>query len=86
MNHFDVCIIDDVIDRMESTMQRGNVIKEALKSLHEDHKELSQAYLVIFSKKMNKEELESTALFAGARKIIDTKCLETLEHTCIIVM
>jgi len=86
LQHFDVCIIDDVIDRMESTMQRGNVIKEALKSLHEDHKELSQAYLVIFSKKMNKEELESIALFAGVRKIIDTKCLEALEHTCIVTI
>jgi hypothetical protein len=86
LQHFDVCIIDDVIDRMESTMRRGNVIKEALKSLHKDNKELLQAYLIIFSKKMDKEELESIALFAGARKIIDTKCLETLEHTCIITM
>lgn len=86
LQHFDVCIIDDVIDRMGSTMQKGNVIKEALKSLHEDNKELLQAYLIIFSKKMDKEELESIALFAGARKIIDTKCLETLEHACIIVM
>ena len=86
LQHFDICIIDDVIDKMKSTMQKGNVIKEALKSLHKDHEELLQAYLIIFSKKMDKEELESIALFAGVRKIIDTKCLETLEHTCIVVI
>ena len=86
LHHFDVCIIDDVIDKIESTMRKGNVIKEALKSLHKDDKELLQAYLIIFSKKMNKEELESIAFFAGVKKIIDAKCLKALEHTCIVVM
>jgi len=80
----DVCIIDNVIDGMESMMQKGNIIKEALQSLHKnpDH----QPYLIIYSKKTSKEELESIALFAGVKGIIESKCLEDLEHTCIVVI
>lgn len=80
----DVCVIDNVIDEMKSMMQKGNIIKEALQSLHRDHNH--QPYLIIYSKETNKEELESIALFAGVRKIIESKCLENLEHACIIVI
>jgi len=83
LHYYDICIIDSVIDQAESTMQKGNVIKEALQSLAKDR---GPACLIIFSKKMDKKELESTALFAGATKIIDAECLKGLEHACIVVM
>jgi len=80
---YDICIIDGVIDQAKSTMQKGNIIKEALQSLAKDR---GPTCLIISSKKMRKEELESTALFAGATKIIDAECLKDLEHACIVVM
>lgn len=80
----DVCIIDNVIDKMESMMQKGNIIKEALQGLRKNYD--YQPYLIIYSKETGKEELESIALFAGVRKIIESKCLEDLEHTCIVVI
>lgn len=83
LQYFDVCIIDDVIDKMESMMQKGNIIKEALQSLCNDRK---PPCLIIFSKESSKEELESIALFAGATKIIEAKCLKDLEHACIVVI
>lgn len=84
LQYLDVCIIDNVIDEMKSMMQKGNLIKEALQSLHKDHDH--QPYLIIYSKETSKEELESIALFAGVKGIIESKCLKDLEHTCIVVI
>lgn len=81
LHSYDIGIIDNILDHVKSTMQRGNIIKEALQCL-----QLSKdGYLVISSKEIDKEELESLALFAGAKKIIEPECLKNLEHTCIVV-
>lgn len=78
---YDIGIIDNLLDHIESTMQRGNTIKEALQCLRID----KSSYLVISSEKIDKEELKFLAFFAGAREIIEPECLKDLEHSCIIV-
>lgn len=72
---YGLSIISDVLEHLPTKMAKANVIKEALAALHA--MDNSACLLIIGDPSVfSVKELESLALYAGAKKILHPKCFK----------
>lgn len=82
---YGLSIISDVLEHLPTKMARANVIKEALAVLHT--LDNSTCLLIIADPSaFSVKELESLALYAGAKKILYPKCFKEAKLLYVVAI